>query len=88
MKNPPGAEYLSQWHLVLLQNRNDSAIQPLVRDYHAINNGEQVNVRVPSESAYQRLHPDLIMLNVFLDSTTYRESGHTCQSRGQSLVRQ
>ncbi|KAJ9098115.1 hypothetical protein QFC21_004444 [Naganishia friedmannii] len=30
---------------------NDSAIQPLVRDYHSINNGEQVNVRVPKKVA-------------------------------------
>ncbi|KAI5452831.1 hypothetical protein NCC49_006371 [Naganishia albida] len=30
---------------------NDSAIQPLVRDYHSINNGDQVNVRIPKKVA-------------------------------------
>ncbi|GHJ85136.1 hypothetical protein NliqN6_1538 [Naganishia liquefaciens] len=30
---------------------NDSAIQPLVRDYHSINNGTEVNVRVPKKVA-------------------------------------
>jgi hypothetical protein len=37
-------------------SRNDSAIQPLVRDYHSINNGDQVNVRIPS-TPYSCIEP-------------------------------
>lgn len=78
---------LLECDMAFLPNRNDSAIQPLVRDYHSINNGDQVNVRVPSELTYLHLLHSPCALILLFDSTPRRESGYTCQSRSQSLVR-